>query len=225
MKRLVFEQELKANERDHLQPEVEKHYWLFGEQYHLVTAAEPKFEEALRRFIYILRGQKKPVAINHPNKCGEMDIFMVRQLAGSDNVKSVVVELKSPSVSLGESQLGQVKRYMEVVLRQAEFNGNTLFWEFHLVGNRFDTSGYIERELKNAASHGENSLVYSVDNYKIYVRKWSDVFTEVDLRHRFLLEKLSIERSRLATEGDTANALLRHTELNTAIQPAQITVP
>ena len=50
---------VKANEVDHLQTMIEKHYWLFGEEYSLVTAEEPNFEEALRRYLYILKKKKK----------------------------------------------------------------------------------------------------------------------------------------------------------------------
>ena len=43
----MFNEELGAKEIPHLQDLIENHYWLFGEEYHLVTAAEPKFEEKL----------------------------------------------------------------------------------------------------------------------------------------------------------------------------------
>jgi hypothetical protein len=65
---LVFNAELKANEVDHLQKLIESHYWLFGEQYHLVTAAEPKFEEALRRYIFHLTEKDTSTEIDHPHK-------------------------------------------------------------------------------------------------------------------------------------------------------------
>jgi len=61
-----------------------------------------------------------------------------------------VVELKRPTVALGEDQLSQVKKYMQVIRKDDGFN---------LVGNKFNTSGYVEGELDNNKSHGEEHLV------------------------------------------------------------------
>ncbi|RJP49361.1 MAG: ATP-binding protein [Anaerolineaceae bacterium] len=226
LKELVFNKDLNANEPKHVQKFVENHYWIFGEQYHLVTAAEPKFEEALRRFIYLLRGDIEDVSMNHPDKKKEMDIFMVRQLRedGMHTMNNVVVELKHPNVKLGDKQLSQVKKYLSVILSEDEFNGNNMFWEFYLVGNSFDSTGYIEREIKNARQHGEKSLVYSVDNYKIYVKTWSEIFTDFELRHNFLLEKLEFERKRLMADQKSADDLIADIEFNSAKMPEQVRI-
>ena len=56
LEELVFNPNLKATELKQLQEIVENHYWLFGEQFHLVAAAERKFEEVLQRFKYYLTG-------------------------------------------------------------------------------------------------------------------------------------------------------------------------
>ena len=56
LKKIVFNHTLQANEVRDLQSFIEKHYWIFGEEYRMVCAEEVKFEEALRKYIYILRG-------------------------------------------------------------------------------------------------------------------------------------------------------------------------
>ena len=225
LKELVYNESMRANERDHIQKFIEKHYWIFGEQYHLVTAAEPKFEEAMRRYIYHLRGEKPLVSIDHVDKNKEMDIFMVRQLHKEDHINNVVVELKHPLVTLGEKEFQQVKKYMSVIVEQEEFNAANMTWEFYLVGKKFDTSGYVEREIKNAKHHGEKSLAYLVDNYKIYVNKWSEIFTEFELRHRFLYDKLDFERSKLISSDKDADEVINNLEKNTAIQKPEMTIP
>jgi hypothetical protein len=96
LRQLVFNRELGAKEPQHIQKMIENHYWIFGEQYHLVTAAEPKFEEALRRYIYEIWGEKKDVHIDHKDKNREMDIFMVRWERLADSINNIVVELKNP---------------------------------------------------------------------------------------------------------------------------------
>jgi hypothetical protein len=221
----VFSDISQANERDHLQTLVQNHYWIFGEQYHLVTAAEPKFEEALRRFQYHLRGETSDVKMTHPDKNREMDIFMVRQLFESDSIRCVVVELKHPSVKLGEKELRQVKKYMSVILDQAEFNASSMYWDFYLVGNTFDTSDYIEGEFQNAVAHGEKSLAYKRDRYRIYVKMWSEIFIEFELRHKFLNDKLQMERDKVAATSTSADEILLSIAANSAVMRPAVAYP
>lgn len=224
LKQLVFNKELKANEVKHIQSFIEKHYWLFGEQYHLVTAAEPDFEEALRRYIYYLEGIDERVFIDHPDKNKEMDIFAVRQDISSKGYNNIVVELKHPNISLGSKQLNQVKTYMEVILRQERFNASNMEWEFYLIGNKFDSTNYIQNELRNNQFHGEKSLVFKLDRVKIYVKTWSEIFAEFEMKHKYLNEKLQLERVKLLNSNFTANEIIDNLEFNSAIQPEEIVV-
>lgn len=217
LKEILFNKEMGANERDHLQKMIEKHYWIFGEQYHLVTAAEPKFEEALRRYTYLLRGESKRIKIEHPDNQREMDIFAVRQYY-YDIAKSIVVELKNPAIKLGKVELDQVDTYLDVILKQPEFNASNMFWEFYLIGNGLDSSGYIERQYKNAEIYGEKSLVFKNPRYKTYVKTWSEVFNDFELRHKFLNDKLGIERDKLLGKYNNANEVINAQDNNTAAQ-------
>lgn len=224
LKRLVFNKKLKANE-SHIQKFIENHYWIFGEQYHLVTAEEPKFEEALRRYIFHLRGEKSAVSISHPDKLGEMDIFMVRKLTSYNLISNIVVELKHPDINLGEKELSQVKKYMRVIQSQDEFNASNRHWTFFLIGNGFDSTGYIEDELETSKNYGEKYLVFSKDRYKIYVMTWSEIFTEFEVKHHFLYEKLQIERDLFVVEGSTSEEIVAMARTNSATQPAAIAIP
>ena len=59
-------------------------------------------------------------------------------------------------------------------------------WTFFLIGNGFDSTGYIEDELETSKNYGEKYLVFSKDRYKIYVMTWSEIFTEFEVKHHFL---------------------------------------
>ncbi|AXY73222.1 ATP-binding protein [Paraflavitalea soli] len=219
---LVTRKELKANERDHLQKLVEAHYWIFGEQYHLVTAAEPKFEEALRRHVHLLRGETKVRPIEHEDKYREMDIFLCRQDVLTNEIKNIVVELKHPAVKLGEAELAQVKKYMNVIMNEPQFNGNNMTWEFYLVGTDFSSKGEIEAALDNAKPHGEKSLAFKTGQYKIYVKKWSEVINDFEMKHKFLNDKLQLERKLLNEVHASADQALRSATTNTAAIQKQI---
>lgn len=224
---LVFNPDLKANEVDHLQKLIESHYWLFGEQYHLVTAAEPKFEEALRRYHYLLYKEDVDKKIEHPNKYKEMDIFACRQSILTNRIENVVIELKHPNIKLGRNQYIQVDKYLETILSEPEFNAPNMSWEFYLIGNDFDGSGFIERQIETNANHGIPSLVHWHDKgrVKVYAKKWSEIFTEFEIKHKFLNDKLKLEREQLSNELKTAKEVVEAAQENTAVQPAEVKIP
>ena len=134
-----------------------------------------------------------------------MDIFLVRQLWGTADVNNVVVELKSPTTvkMLGSKQLDQIKRYMNVILSVDAFNAQSnASWDFYLIGQDYDDS--IANEKKNAEHHGERDLVFKVSNYRIYVKRWSEIFIDVELRLKWLNDKLKLEREKLTPAPRTA---------------------
>ncbi len=224
LKQLVFNNELKANEVVHIQKMIENHYWIFGEQYNLVTAAEPNFEEALRRYLYILHQEYQDKSIEHPDKLKQMDIFAVRQDVISDTINNIVIELKHPNINLGEKQLSQIKKYMNVIMSVDEFNAPNMTWQFYLVGNGFSSDNYIKNEIDTNKVHGERSLVFKVNNYKIYVKTWSEVFAEFKIRYDFLLNKLSLDRDRLQQSYKTADEVIEQQKKNTATMPKEIKI-
>ncbi len=227
LKDLVFNPDLKANEVDHLQKMIESHYWLFGEQYHLVTAAEPKFDEALRRYHYLLYQEDIDKKVEHPNKYKEMDIFACRQSILSSRIENIVIELKHPNIKLGRNQYIQVDKYLETILSESGFNAPNMSWEFYLIGNDFDGSGFIERQIETNANHGIPSLIHWHDKgrVKVYAKKWSEIFTEFEIKHKFLNDKLKLEREQFSNELKTAKEVVEAAQENTAVQPAELKIP
>lgn len=219
VKELVFNKEMYAKEVPHIQSLVENHYWLFGEQYNLITAAEPDFTLALRGLILATTGKDEDVDIDHEDKNKEMDIFMIRQDRKGNVTENVVVELKRPTVPLGEMQLSQVKKYLQVIRKDDRFNMGNVKWTFYLVGNKFNSSGFLEGELENNRNHGEQHLVYWVDNgmTKIYVLKWSEIFDEFSKRHEYLLEKLKLEETLWMKQHDSADEVVQDVNSNSAV--------
>lgn len=223
---LVFNPDLKADEVHHLQKLIESHYWIFGEQYHLVTAAEPKFEEALRRYTYLLTEKDTSVEIDHQHKLKEMDIFACRQNTLVNRIENIVIELKHPSISLGEEQYSQLHKYLQVISTQPEFNGSNVNWEFYLIGRKFSTSKYIEDLIDTNKNHGIPSLILSKDNgrIKVYAKKWSEVFADFEIKHNFLDSKLKLEREQLFNDLSTANEVIESVKDNSAIQPKEVKI-
>ena len=218
LRALVFDHKKFSNEIDHIQKFIELHYWIFGEQYHLVTAEEPNFEEALRRYLYILRGEDNPkgtIKIDSEHSKKQMDIFAVQQLISGEVKKAIVVELKRPSVMLSQKELDQLKTYYSVIKKEDRFAASNIEWEFILVGNGI--SEYIKDEITTNKNHGEKGLVRNAGGCKIYVKTWSEIFTELEINFNFLNEKLKLDQKKLIKRtGQTSDEIIIAQQSNVA---------
>lgn len=194
LKKIVFKHELQAGEVKNLQKFIVQHYWIFGEEYRFVCAEEVKFEEALRKYIYLLRGVDEKTYIDHPDKYKEMDLF----LAGADFKNgaphNLVVEIKNPTTikKLTNKEYGQIETYIDVILKQDCFNDNREQWAFYLIGQDYDD--IVDRKITDKLT----GLTMEGDNFRLYVKKWSQLVNDVEMRLKFLFEKLRLERDNLS---------------------------
>lgn len=215
LKKIVFKHELKAGEVKHLQKFIESHYWIFGEEYRLICAEEVKFEEALRRYIYYLRGVTEKVFIKHPEKYKEMDLFLAGKEYKDGGPSNLVIEIKNPTTikKLTNKEYGQMETYIDVIMKEDRFNDNREQWNFYLIGQDYDD--IIHRKMINVRT----GLCIDRENCKLYVKKWSQIINDVELRHKFLLEKLKVERKELST-AQTIDEVMCEMSCNSAIQDA-----
>lgn len=214
LKAMVFDTSLNTYEVADIQKRISSAFWLFGEQYNIVTEAEPDFQQALESYLYKISRSKKTKGVSkskinaekikHPDVNKEMDIFAFRQNNHSQKIENIVVELKRPNIQLGEIEVSQIKTYMGLIYNESQFNSPDAQWTFILVGNKFDKSGYIPREINNSKVWGKNNLIQHVDDagqhYDIYVRTWGSIFDEFEIRHKFLLDKLEMKRKELTVQ-------------------------
>ena len=228
LKNAVYNKELGMNEVDDLQILIANSFWIFGEEYNIVTEAEPDFEQALNEYIQKTRSTVKGVSksrgnkkkLDHIDKNKEMDIFAFRQNINTHTVENIVVELKHPNIKLGEVEVSQVKTYMNVITSAPDFNASNMSWKFYLVGNDFDSSSYIRREIQSNRQWGKSGLIQHVDEngitYEIFVKKWSEIFSDFEIRHNFLLSKLEMKRKALmarpSSKSDIHQIVYNHKE-------------
>lgn len=221
LKQLVFNHELKATERLHLQKFIENHYWIFGEEYRLVCAEEVKFEEALRRYKYILHGVDEKEFIEHPDKYKEMDLFITGTEFRNDYPQNIVIEIKNPTTikKLTDTELSQIKRYITVIRSVDEFNSLSAEWTFILVGQDYDDM------VKMSIQNKRTGLAVEQENFKLYVKKWSDIIHDVEARLHYLEEKLKLQKQGLL-ENPNLNTIMDKIQSsdNSAIMPAEIEV-
>ena len=83
---------------------------------------------------------------------------------------------------------------------------------------------FIKNEIDSNKGHGERSLAFKVDRYKIYVKTWSEVFAEFQVRYDYLLKKLSLDRQKLQQSYQSADEVIDAQKESTARMPEEITV-
>ncbi|MCH5178081.1 MAG: ATP-binding protein [Prevotellaceae bacterium] len=217
LKQLVFNHELKAGEVKHLQKFIEKHYWIFGEEYRFICAEEVKFEEALRKYLYVLRGVDEKTIIEHPDKYKEMDLFLSGTEYRNGGPHNLVVEIKNPTTIkvLTNKEYGQIESYIDVIMNSDCFNDNREQWAFYLIGQ--DYNDIIERKIINK----DTGLTMNAPNCKLYVKKWSQIVNDVELRLQYLLEKLNIERTKLS-KANVLDEVMDEVTNNSAIMKTNI---
>lgn len=195
LRQIVFNHEWGAQEVKHLQVFISKHFWIFGEEYRFVCAEEVKFREALLKYRQEVLGVESTGEIDHPDKNREMDLFLSGKDFRTGTPLNIVVEIKNPTTikKLHQKQTSQIEQYMDVILQTDEFNSSKEQWEFYLIGQDYDS--IVERKINDKRT----GLVNEGDNYKFYVKKWSEIVGDAENRMRFLLERLKIERDNIST--------------------------
>lgn len=203
-KSLIYQHQRFALEVPHIQKCIESNLWLFGEKYHLLTSEEDKFEKALRNLLDFRHKDeyydRKP--ITHPDKHKEMDIFIAQKgfRIGDDDKKyfhHIVIELKRPSIKLGDKELQQIKKYKNVISNEPQFQDENSLWDFVLVGNEISESNTVAADLRSELEtnkmHGEPGLVQKTGNYRIIVKTWKQILNEFELRYNDISNRLSLK--------------------------------
>ncbi len=207
LKGLVFDLMKFTNERDHIQLIVQENYWLFGEQYNLVSA-DVSFEKALSEYLYIVdgkEGEKEKYKLDSKEKFRRPDVFMCRKRIlpnskddNSEMEENVILELKAPAVILGKKEYRQVADYLDIIIKEPKFNSQTRKWKFILVSCKLDED--ISNLHKTFEDKGKMYLIHQVEKYEIYAMTWDDVFRNFEIRHRYLLEKLEFDKNAINEE-------------------------
>lgn len=220
-KSLIYDHTKFAYEVPHIQKCIESNLWLFGEKYHLLTSEEDKFDQALRSLLeFNAKGDhynKQP--LTHPDKNKEMDLFIAQKgfKVGDDDKKyfhHVVIELKRPSIKLGDKELAQIKTYKNVIANEPQFQDENSVWDFVLIGNEISesniTAANLRSDLDTNRIHGEPGLVQKTGNYRIIVKTWKQILNEFELRYDEISNKLSLKELEIVSE--TSDGLTKDVE-------------
>ncbi len=198
LKLIVFDMHKFSNERDHIQKIIEQHFWLFGEQYHLLTA-DKTLATSLAEYERLV-GSQVSVDCSMPKaeSIQRADIFLyTQQIKENDSSEMLIIELKAPHVSLSTDVFSQVERYANIIRKEPRFSGANRTWKFYAVCASVDED--IKTKYNNFKQHGKLGLANIIQNFEIYALSWDDIFQSFEARHKFLLEKLKFDFSQSST--------------------------
>lgn len=188
-------------ERSQLHRLVAANTWVFGEEFNL-SVDDQSLTEVLRRHceqlgIDVLADA--PV-VREDGSEGVVDLMLSRAIpqARKDRHEHLVIELKRPTVKIGNKELAQVESYALAVARDKRFRRTAVEWNFWAISD--DVSDLISS--KSRQPHQPDGLITQLEDgrVKVWVRTWAEVLQSARARLAFFQE-------RLAIQADRANAM------------------
>jgi hypothetical protein len=194
---MLFDTDLKKHlkERSQLHKIVAENTWLFGEQFAL-TVSDQSLTEVLKKH---LKEMGSDAIVDRPVKrldgtTGIVDLFMTRKVpsARADERDYLVVELKAPSVKIGQKETGQVRSYAFAVQADERFRNIKARWEFWVVSN--DLMPFAKEEV--SSSDRPYGMLHRKDGLQIWVRTWSEILNDCRTRLQLFEKELNYNADR-----------------------------
>ncbi|OEE10925.1 hypothetical protein OC5_18190 [Vibrio cyclitrophicus ZF264] len=191
----------------HIQKLIENNLWIFGEQYNLVTAEEPDFEDALKELLKINGNEDyyQKGSITHKDKNAEMDIFCTRRFKevdvnGSEYYKCLVIELKRASENIKDNHYQQLMKYFSVIESNRQFTDGNHHWEFILVAK--DMGQPISTSMVRGSLNqfkGTPGMLFESESreHRLFCKTWDNIFSGYQLKYKHLLDNLEIQAKNL----------------------------
>lgn len=201
LKRIVYDYTSFANERDHIQKLIEQHFWLFGEQYNMLTA-DKNLRTSLQEFEKITEQPNNPndtLAITEKEALQRIDVFLYSQrIQENSSSEMLIIELKAPHIKLSLDVFNQIVRYANTIRKEPRFASSNRVWRFFAVCSEVEDD--VRVKYKNFEQFGKKGLADIIDNFELYALSWDDVFQSFEARHSFLLDKLKLDYSQVSAE-------------------------
>lgn len=197
-------------EVDQLHPLVKENEWLFGEAWRL-SRSEANLTSILRAVIdddVILEAQLDANGgkIRMPDgKRGRVDLLLQRTLLSHNDQQRLVVELKRPSVALGNKEAAQIRNYASALSTHSGVGPGR--WTFWLVGATLN-----EKEIRGQVEQRDRAWghIETTDHHDIFITTWGRLLDDAARRLDFYREQLGYDISQ---EGAVERVRARHAEL------------
>ncbi|MCA9473821.1 MAG: ATP-binding protein [Nitrospira sp.] len=188
LEQILFDKDKKERlkERSQLHKIIEDNTWLFGEEYNL-SVSDKGLTAVLRAHAKVLGAD---IIVDTPvkhisQKKGIVDLMLSRVLRRhrADEVEHLVVELKRPSVKIGDAEVTQVEKYAISVAKDERFRTvNGVQWTFWAISDDIDEYASYRMD--------DRGVVSEKGNITVGIKTWGQVIAENKARLQFFQEKL-----------------------------------
>lgn len=207
----------RMREVDQLHPLVRDNAWLFGEDWRLSRS-----EAGLTTVLRDVLPEDAALEVDMPRAVGEvrrtdgrtgrLDLVLQRTVGSPAHPHRLVVELKRPSLRVGDRELSQVKGYARALSRHAAMGASK--WTFWLVGAEL-TDDLADEIKQTDRSPGH---VVRMENYDIWVTHWGQLLDDAMRRIEFYRDQLKYD---ITQDEATTRVRQRHSELLPPSEPEQ----
>ena len=196
-------------EVDQLHPLIKDNAWLFGEDWRL-SRSEASLTNVLRAVVDDEVVLEADLAASGgeirlaDGRRGRVDLLFERTILSPGDQQRLVVELKRPSVSLGNKELAQIRGYASALSSHAGVGPGK--WAFWLVGASCGSEIRDQLQQRDRAwGH-----IDAHDQYDIRVTTWGGLLDDAERRLAFYREQLEYDISQ---DQAVQRVHARHAEL------------
>ncbi len=193
LKDLLYSSELQPKflERDHLHKLLDENPWIFGNQWSLIRS-EAALITVLREHLPVLRPELDRSVSGEPTR--RVDMLFSGASREYQRTRRLVVELKRASTKLARSERDQVEDYARELANSARFAGQTVLWDFWLVGSDIDDDikDSVNQRGLPAGLYQEVELANG-GSYRVWVKSWSEVINAAEESIEFFRAELDLD--------------------------------
>jgi hypothetical protein len=190
---ILFEPEKRGRlkERAQLHKIVAENTWIFGDEYYL-WVNDKSLTQVLRKHKELLDPE---IVIEEPVKVvgqarGIVDLMLSRTVRRhrADDIEHLVVELKAPSVSIGDKEIIQTNKYALAVAGDERFRTVPgVRWHFWAISNGMTD---YARHMIHGGPDRNRRLVYRNENISVGIKTWGEIIEENRARLQFFQDNL-----------------------------------
>ena len=202
LEEIIFDTDLKKylKERSQLHKILSDNTWVFGEEFN-ISVDDQSLTEVLRKHKKHLHDD---LVIDKPVKridgsTGIVDLMLSRSLKTNreGEIEHLIVELKRPSVIIGNKETSQIESYAMAVAEDERFKGLQAKWDFWVISNDMDK---VASKKVNQRDRPKG-LLYESDRgdnpeIRVWVKTWSTIVKENKARLNFIREKLEYQADK-----------------------------
>jgi hypothetical protein len=194
---MLFETDLKRNlkERSQLHKILAENTWIFGEQFNL-TVSDKSLTEVLQKHQQQVgtREKTKRSVKRLDGRKGIVDLFLTRRVPGAraEELDYLVVELKAPSVTVGQKETGQIKSYAYAIQNDERFRNIKVRWEFWVVSTDMDDFAKTETTSPDRPF----GMLDRKKDCEIWVKTWSEILNDCRARLELFEKELNFDADR-----------------------------